>query len=292
MKTDAKQKTKTVHMIGHDSDDFENRLVNGKKDFTLRFSNYTTIIETNGYKYLFSNSNEQKESFAFFHANKKIANDVKKAPYIDKINERDLIYFDSGKDLPNGLKLRNAYNVDIKSAYIRTAFLYSFISKETFEHCMKLEKSDRLKAFGMLATNYTCFDFKGGKVVNVYSKKDDNNRNYFFAVVKGVSEIMQKIKNELSDDFLFYWVDGIYFKTKKSANIATELFKENGYETSFDCLKNFSLLADDFRYNIQFGKKDDKKVFTVPKITRNANVIHKKNKLINEFNRTYNLETD
>jgi hypothetical protein len=60
MTTDAKQKTKTVQMIGHDSDDFENRLVKGKKDFTLRFSNYTTIIETNGYKYLFSNSHEKK----------------------------------------------------------------------------------------------------------------------------------------------------------------------------------------------------------------------------------------
>lgn len=292
MKTDTKQKTKTIHMIGHDSDDFENRLIDGKKDFTLRFSNYTTIIETNGYKYLFSNSLEEKQSFAFFHAYKKIAQDVQKAPYIDELNERDLIYFDSGESLPSGLKLRNAYNVDIKSAYIRTAFLYSFISKETFDHCMKLEKSDRLKAFGMLATNYTCFDFVGGEVTKVYSKKDVEKRKYFFAVVKGVSDVMQKIKTELSDDFLFYWVDGIYFKTKKSADRAVELFKENGYETSFDCLKNFSLLADDFRYNIQFGKKDEKKVFTVPKIKRNENVIHKKNKLINEFNRKNNLETD
>jgi hypothetical protein len=157
---------------------------------------------------------------------------------------------------------------------------------------MKLDKADRLKAFGMLATNYTCFDFKGGEVVNVYSKKDADKRKYFFAVVKGVSEVMQKIKTELSDDFLFYWVDGIYFKTKKSSDRAIELFKESGYETSFDCLKNFSLLADDFRYTIQFGKKTEKKVFTVPKITRNENVIHKKNKLINEFNRKNNSKTD
>ena len=290
MKKETKTQKKTVHVLGHNSDDTEQRLIKAKKDFTLKYSNYTTLIETDKFKYIFSNSDESN-SFAFFHAYKKIAEDVQKAPYIDEINERDLIYFDSAKELSNGLKLRNAYNVDIKSAYIRTAYLYEFISKSTYDYCMKLPKSDRLKAFGMLATNYTCFDYKNGEIEKVYSKTDEDKRKYFFAVVKGVSEVMQIIKKELSDDFLFYWVDGIYFKTKKSAQMAEQLFKKNGYEVSFDLLKNFCLLANEFRYTISFGKKSEKKVFTVPRIQKNENVLIKKNAKINDFNRKNNLKT-
>jgi hypothetical protein len=274
---DQKEKKQTVKMFGHDSDKFEQRLQELKKDFTVKMSNYSTVIEIGKFRYVFGS--DFSEGTGFFGAYQKIKKDIVNAPYIDSVNERDLIYFDTAK-MPDKLRLKNAYNVDIKSAYIKTAYNFGFISKETFDYCMKLPKVDRLKAFGMIATNYTCFDFKEGKIEKVYSKRDEETRKYFFAVVSEVSKVMQKIKNELGNDFLFYWVDGIYFKSKKAAIKAEELFKENHYETSFDVLKNFTLFADDFKYTIQFGKQKEQKIFTIPKIQKNENVTYQKNKKI------------
>jgi len=272
-----KTKKQTVKLFGHDSNAFEKRLSDNKKSFTVKMSNYSTVIEVGNFRYVFGNDFD--EGTSFFGAYQKIKKDIVNAPYIDEVNEKDLIYFDTAK-IKEGMKLKNAYNIDIKSAYIKTAYNFGLISKTTFDYCMKLPKVDRLKAFGMIATNYTCFDYENGELTKVYSKKDENTRKYFFAVVSEVSKVMQLIKNELHEDFLFYWVDGIYFKSKKAAIKAQQLFKENNYETSFDCLKNFTLFVDDFKYIIRFGKQGEQKLFTIPKIQKNENVNYQKQQKI------------
>ena len=45
---------------------------------------------------------------------------------------------------------------------------------------------------------------------------------------------MHKVIDELKSDFIFYWVDGIYFKnTPENVSKAMNIFIENGYNSKF-----------------------------------------------------------
>lgn len=270
MPQDSNNSRKSVRMIGHDYEVYERDLVEAKQDFLLKMSGYTSVIETDEFRWLFSDDFLESD-FKFVDAAEKIKEDIDNyAPEIDKINEFELSYFDIHSNLPDEFKLKRAYNVDIKNCYLTTALNFFFITPGTFEFCETLKKkSDKHKAFGMLATNYTCFKFTKGELLDVpYTEKNERQRNYFFAVVSEISAVMNQIKSELYSDFLFYWVDGIYFKTAKAAKRAQEILKENNFNSSFDILNQFKMYRDDFRYIIEFKGEKGNKAFTVPKINR------------------------
>lgn len=277
---------KSIRMIGHDYEEYERDLISQKKTFTEKLSGYTTIIETEKFKWMFSDDFKEDQDFTFVDVAEAIKKDIDTiAPHIDEVDQYELMYFDINDNLGSELKLRKAWNVDIKNCYPKTAFNYGFISQETFDYVNSLRvKSDKHMAFGMLATNYTCFDFTLGELLTPpYSEKNDRHRNYFFALVSEISAVMNQIKTELYKDFIFYWVDGMYFKTEKAAKRAREILAENQFDSSFDLLPNFKLYLDDFRYIIEFGSKPDTKCFTVPKIEKDAfKHIH-----INELIKTY-----
>lgn len=258
---------KTIRMIGVNPDDHEQDLIDLDIEFTIKMSTYTTILQTDEIRWMFSDDFIEG-NFDFVDAADKIKADVDLiAPEIDFVPEIELLYFDLNSNLADKVDLRRAYNVDIRNCYLSTAIKYGFISQETFDFCNTLkQKSDKHKAFGMLATNYTCFDCKGTDVLRSYSEVNERQRMYFFAVVSEISAVMQQIKSELNNDFLFYWVDGVYFKTKKAADRAQAILKENGFDSSFDILDNFQMTLDDgLRYIIKFGKRGEPSIFTVPK---------------------------
>jgi hypothetical protein len=261
---------RAIKMIGHDYQDYEDDLRREGVPFLSRMSGYTTIIETHEFKWIF-NDDIAESDFKFVDVAEKIKEDVNRpdCPVIDEVKEFDLIYFDCHNNLPDELKLRTAHNVDITNCYLTTSLNFGIIRKETFDYANTLkEKLDKHKAFGMLATNYTCFYFNSGELKKVFPLVNEFERKYFFAVVSEISGVMKSILSELYEDFIFYWVDGIYFKSKRAAMRAQEILKNNQFKSSYDLLPNFELTRDDFRYIIKFGPKGDQKAFTVPKLDR------------------------
>jgi hypothetical protein len=243
---------------------------------TYFISNYTTVIETPSKTLKFNDRMLSNRAFAGYQKIKKdlaeyTANEM---PVIDKYS---LEYFNTYID--KDIFERQAYLVDIKSAYATILLNDGFICKETFDYINSLPKKDRLACVGMLASQKNVFYFQGrellqtGKIINPLE-------NYFWYCVKRTSEIMNNIRTETSP--LFFWVDGIYFKSQRDANRAKGILNSEKYFFSEKNLFYFSAKTKtnnfgDSYNKIQFyeGPKDlgftevnknelDFKVFSIP----------------------------
>jgi hypothetical protein len=190
---------------------------------TYQISNYTTQIETPSKIIRFNDRMLSNRAFAGYSKIKKdlaeyTANEV---PTIDKFS---LDYFQTY--IEGDIFKRQCFLVDIKSAYATILLNDGFISHETFKYINTLPKKDRLACVGMLASHKNVFKFQGkelletGKIINPLE-------NYFWYCVKRTSEIMNNVRSETNP--LFFWVDGIYFKTQSDARRAKEILKAEKY---------------------------------------------------------------
>lgn len=108
------------------------------------------------------------------------------------------------------LTLSKCLELDITMAYYKTANRLGYISEEFYEKCRSLPKLQRLRLIGSIATNKTVYQYRGGKLIDVRSEKDDVLRRVWFHICYYVDQCMQEFAFILGNKFLFYWVDGIY----------------------------------------------------------------------------------
>lgn len=90
------------------------------------------------------------------------------------------------------------------------------ISEGTFKYLSDLPKKDRLSSVGMLASKKTEYVFKNGEPVSCEDKTSEY-AGFFFYAAKRTFEIMQELKVILDNNYLFTWVDCIYFKPSEEA---------------------------------------------------------------------------
>jgi hypothetical protein len=235
--------------------------INLKVPFEVILSNYTTRIKSDLYDLHFMKNAQSNRVFVAYAMLKKDVEGKK----VDDINPGFLKYYQTVFNFLN-LYADKIYNIDIKSAYASILFNDGFISEPTYRYIMGLPKVDRLAAVGMLAGRKNIFSFDSTGKISGSIETVLPTSNFFFYAVKQTFEIMDRLKNEIGDDFIFSWVDGIYFSKPCSGIVIQDILKnEFKLNCSFDELTDFEVKERKAYYLLTYLKEGQKKVFNLPK---------------------------
>jgi hypothetical protein len=196
--------------------------------------------------------------------------------------------------VPMFQKFENVCEVDIDQAYWETAYQLGIISDEIYFKGSKgnISKKARLTALGSLAKKKYNYHFKGDKLLEMTVDKEELLENLWFTICKRVSDVMNKVIDALNGDFVFYWVDGIYFKnTPENVAIAMNLFIEFGYNSKFKKINQIYFHESGFTVN-DYG--EIKREFSYPNYSKKGNRIdYAENfKLATVANKIINEEID
>jgi hypothetical protein len=232
-------------------------------DFQVKHSNYNTQIigQETVLKFI-----QTEHSIKVFVAYNKIVSDLKKSDKTIEILQQD--WSTENFDSKNGLKpckYKTVLNLDITSAYPYCLFINKLISQDTFNYLMALPKSERLPAIGMIAKKSVWIDYNNGKASN-WDVKTGEYANIFFFVIQQITDLMAWAADIAGDDFLFYWVDGIFLKptiSKKKLQEITGIFAEQGYYYKYENVKNFSVVRENDKLFINMIKNGEEKPYTM-----------------------------
>ena len=232
-------------------------------DFQVKHSNYNTQIigQETVLKFI-----QTEHSIKVFVAYNKIVSDLKKSDKTVEILQGD--WSTENFDSKNGLKpcsYKTVLNLDITSAYPYCLFINKLITLDTFNYLMALPKNERLPAIGMIAKKSVWIDYQKGKAMT-WDVKTGEYANIFFFVIQQITDLMAWAADIAGDDFLFYWVDGIFLKptiSKKKLQEITGIFAEQGYYYKYENVKNFSVVRENDKLYINMIKNGDEKPYTM-----------------------------
>jgi hypothetical protein len=232
-------------------------------DFQVKHSNYNTQIigQESVIKFI-----QTEHSIKVFIAYNKIVADLKKSDKTVEILQGD--WSTENFDSKNGLKpcsYKTVLNLDITSAYPYCLFINKLITLDTFNYLMALPKNERLPAIGMIAKKSVWIDYQKGKATT-WDVKTGEYANIFFFVIQQITDLMAWAADIAGDDFLFYWVDGIFLKptiSKKKLQEITGIFAEQGYYYKYENVKNFSVVRENDKLYINMIKNGDEKPYTM-----------------------------
>ena len=193
--------------------------------YTVTLTTYTDTITTESRKYIISNEYLNPLCFA---AHSKIKKDIKESELIIDLIPRDAISYFS-KPRAN-LDYKKAMLIDINNAYPSVLLRNEIIKPDTFEFLMKINKIDRLRAIGMLATNKMKLTIQNGEVIATEKIYNEELGNYYFFCCYEIGELLKQCENTAGNDFLFSWFDGIYIKhNHNTAAYIMETIEDAGY---------------------------------------------------------------
>ena len=232
-------------------------------DFQVKHSNYNTQIigQESVIKFI-----QTEHSIKVFIAYNKIVADLKKSDKTVEILQGD--WSTENFDSKNGLKpcsYKTVLNLDITSAYPYCLFINKLICLDTFNYLMALPKNERLPAIGMIAKKSVWIDYQKGKATT-WDVKTGEYANIFFFVIQQITDLMAWAADIAGDDFLFYWVDGIFLKptiSKKKLQEITGIFAEQGYYYKYENVKNFSVVRENDKLYINMIKNGEEKPYTM-----------------------------
>lgn len=181
--------------------------------------------------------------------------------YIDKDYQANPIeYIKVNENIKVGDRFDNVICVDINSAYWVSAFQLGIIDEEIYQKGKKINKIVRLAALGSLAKKTETFEFDGERMIKKTVERSYETENLWFAICDKVGSLMSKLSKRIGNDFITYWVDGIYFvNTPENFKIITETFKNEGYACKIEQVSSIVFNQSDFV--ITGATEIDKKVF-------------------------------
>jgi hypothetical protein len=152
----------------------------------------------------------------------------------------------------------------MNSAYLQALFNLTLITEDTKNWIDKnLKKTERLVAVGMLAKQKQILTFKDCKLVDE-TFEASKHRYIFNAVIQEVGRVMNEIKSHHIDDFIAYWVDGIYVKNEFIAFYILDEFEKAGFPCKIEYLENFKCKFAFSHMEYSYIKEGKKKVLSVP----------------------------
>lgn len=160
-----------------------------------------------------------------------------------------------------GTILNDLCYIDIDSAYWTTAYMLGVISKSIYTDGLDVKKPVRLAALGSLAKVKEVWAYDGDKFEKKPSIRSVETENIWFAICKKVSDVMNEVARELKEDFVFYWVDGIYVSNKpKVVQKVISIFQKHGYFSKSELIPEIRFFQDGFE--VQGVIKDSVKRFS------------------------------
>lgn len=194
---------------------------------------YRKFTDKGGSKKLFSLMKELKEMIS------ERSGVIKHIPYSGNPLDVNLYAFNRNVidkmlyDTGTIYTIDNVIEADITKAYYRTALNLKLITEDFYNRCLEIPKNDRLRLIGSIATFKTIQHYRKGILQEDMTEiiEDENLREAWFKICSYVDEAMQVFKACLKDNFLFYWVDGIYFR---DFDTVEDFVKEAGFSNNID----------------------------------------------------------
>lgn len=228
--------------------------------FELSSSNYTTGIKCDAWKAKYVSTMQSNRTFACFAKLKKA---VKEKPVPNVTNE-DVKYFQH--NFKRDIYIEQVTNIDIKSAYATILYNDGYIDKETYDYICASRKQERLASVGMLASRKNIFEFRKGKPV---AERSDVSlySGFFFYAAKRTFEIMDELRQICNEDYLYTWVDGIYFLPNEKAQAECKKFLDSiGFKHTVDNLASFDVHLRPDLVRVTFLKDGKQKIFNLPSL--------------------------
>lgn len=223
-------------------------------EYSIQHGTYTTkIIHPRGTIKFQTCSFSQKTFMAY----NMIRKDIKDNPKAQEImSNRHIKVNYSQSDELTSFQHERCLNIDIKSAYATTMLIHGLITQKTYDFICSLPKQERLVCVGMLARSYSKYTYKGKECIKVEFHREPTAQIFFF-LIQEVEYVMRDCKWYLGKDYIFHWVDGVFFKPETSLKKIEEIenvFTDLGYQYKFEDVRNFA-----------YTKKDTKIVVTMTK---------------------------
>jgi hypothetical protein len=205
-----------------------------------------------------------KHPLKVFAAHAKVKKAVKNSGLeMPDLTDADLKYYSISKKLKPG-NYGTVYCIDIKAAYPTALKNIGFIDPETYAYLMKQDKQTRLTACGMLAGTKHVFKYNGSELLD-FEIIEKETKPVFLAAVATIDEILEKTAEIAGNDFLFFWVDGIYLKTDQKLQEIRELWRNYCYNFTEEILTNFLVTANNKgKLFVNFEKNGKIKQFNLP----------------------------
>lgn len=267
-------------------------LEGSNKSFILEISNYTQTLKynTNGQDKIFTYMLGMRSTKTFAAYNK-----IKKDLKALKGEKRDLLNKIMSENNMQGNKyysvkyalipqhIKSAVCIDINSAYATILFNTGLITRQTYDFICKIDKPSRLASVGMLASRKSIFYYEGGEIDEV-EEVESEYRNLFGFLVNETFRIMEAAKSFNRSNWIFTWVDGIYFKNSLSFNpesLVSKIRQHYNLNCKIEQIRDFKIERKKENILMDFEKQNragnwKKKVYNFP----DPNIIQNISKLI------------
>lgn len=229
-------------------------------NFSLKISNYTASVKAGEHAYFFSEDVIDTKAFRYYQKmNKEVAGEVREIP-------TNVKYHDFSGLVNSEENIEEIICIDISSAYLSVLRNENIISQDTFNWINttstknKKAKTARLKSVGMFAKNPMELIFENGEIKDFKQNRSPFAWVFFLACQK-TGEAMEKCKKELGNDFLFYWVDGIFFRNNtEKIPIILEILKTLGFKAKQENVSNLRKSEK----TLLFNKDNKEKILFLP----------------------------
>jgi len=236
-------------------------------------STYTLVSDKFGVKKSKNNYLDPSELNFIRKVKSYVKNKADLSAFFVRVDERDIRYVMINENLVSG-QINDVIQIDLDEAYWLMAKNKGVISEEIYEEGRKdggkLTKYGRLVALGSLAKKeyFYSYNKKSLKIESVERSYD--TENIWYSICQELAMLMQDAVKIAGNDFIHYWVDGIYLKNNKAiVKKVNDFFISKGFKTKISSHRVEVTPAQILVYDIT----GDPKPFFRPK--------HKKRRKIN-----------
>ena len=218
-----------THLGNTDPFKFAGLLETKKESFKFSVGSASARIDHRGKVYIFGNK-WKKATFGLFSQTKSHL----KTQNIPENPKKPIKYI--GVLPPNDpfCVYDNIFGIDISGAYHAAALKLGYFTQELKDKHINSGKMERLQAFGATAKNSQEFVYEKGELIEVNRVKSEL-RPFFMTCAYYVGEALEDCRDELGEDFLFFWVDCVFFKkTEENIKKVNAIFAKLGFEAKED----------------------------------------------------------
>lgn len=184
----------------------------------------STIIETDDTIYMYGCGGY---NYKELHLRKKLKaeileNIVTKQIQVPDLTNEDSNYMVYSDFIKNADLEQSAVDVDefdITKAYYACAHYLGYMGDEMYHQCISLPKKIRLRFIGSIATFKRHYLRSGFDITGYSAETNPILRKVWFHIVKHVDDCMQEFLQLAGDNFIMYYVDGIYVKKYKQPDV-------------------------------------------------------------------------
>lgn len=252
-----------------ETQDYKVKVLKQKCEYLYKHGKSFTLIKSGGTYELVSSLWNEKAAARGFRADdlafiNKVRNHVEKnnivVDFIDTYYKGEDIQYVKVKDYAVGEEISDLVYIDINGAYWQTAHHLGIINDALYLQGLEINKVVRLAALGSLAKTKDVWKYDGKDLKKTETIRNPNE-NLWFAICKRVSDVMIEVVNKVGDDFVFYWVDGIYIKNKPEVvTLVYKTFSDLGYTTKTEPIPFIKFHEKGF--DVQGAIKTDLKHFS------------------------------